>query len=107
MHESTSIDILLDVKESHKLGMLRESLRQDTAGVYWMNPSTEKSRLIAERQGRKSAETTGSLIHHQGDVDLENLSPRSLETARQKKVREEERACYDAAPLISVCFIHI
>ena len=25
--------------------------RQDTAGVYWMNPSTEKSRKIAERQG--------------------------------------------------------
>ena len=25
--------------------------RQDTAGVYWMNPTTEKSRKIAERQG--------------------------------------------------------
>lgn len=25
--------------------------RQDTAGVYWMNPSTEKSRKIGERQG--------------------------------------------------------
>lgn len=23
-----------------------------------------------------------------------------METARQKKIREEERACYDAAPLI-------
>lgn len=77
----------------------RRSDLQDTAGVYWMNPSTEKSRKIAERQGRVSMETTGSLIHHQGaEVDVENLSPRSVpESPQQRKVREEERACYDAA----------
>eukprot|EP00435_Cladocopium_sp_Y103_P025929 s2351_g6.t1 len=77
----------------------RRSELQDTAGVYWMNPSTEKSRKIAERQGRTNVETTGSLIHHQGaEVDVENLSPRSVpESPQQRKVRQEERACYDAA----------
>lgn len=77
----------------------RRSELQDTAGVYWMNPSTEKSRKIAERQGRTNAETTGSLIHHQGaEVDVANLSPRSApESPQQRKVRQEERACYDAA----------
>lgn len=77
----------------------RRSELQDTAGVYWMNPSTEKSRKIAERQGRANVETTGSLIHHQGaEVDVANLSPRSApESPQQRKVRQEERACYDAA----------
>lgn len=75
----------------------RRSELQDTAQVYWMNPSTEKSRLIAERQGRRDEETTGSLIH-QSREDVENWSPRSVpETPRQKKVWEEERSCYDAA----------